>query len=80
MQEAIQEKLKSYFESATGSAPAYDENLFDRGALDSFGVVEFLAFLEKELGAEIRLEDITMENFSTVERIAALVTESGGHA
>jgi acyl carrier protein len=79
MNETIQDKLKAYFETASGLKPSSDENLFDRGALDSFGVVEFLAFLEKELNAEIRLEDITMDNFSTVERIAGLVAESGGH-
>jgi acyl carrier protein len=80
MLELIQKRIARYFEAATGEAPAPGENLFDHGALDSFGVVEFLAFLEKDLNAEIRLDEITLDNFSTIERISTLVMESGGHA
>lgn len=70
----IKEKLKSYFKEYSDYQPEDDEDLFESGTLDSFGIVEFLTFLQEELHADVEIEDITMENFSTLNKIIELIS------
>jgi acyl carrier protein len=70
--------LKEHFQATVGFTPENGDNLFEKGALDSFGVVEFLNFLESRFGAQIPIEDITESNFSTVEAISELIRRQGG--
>jgi acyl carrier protein len=72
--------LKSHFQDTSGFVPDDGDNLFEKGVLDSFGVVEFLNFLEARFGVQIQIEDITEANFSTVEAIANLIEKQGGGA
>lgn len=53
--------------------PSADTDLFDSGALDSMAFVELLAQLEGEFGVEVALADIAMDNFRSIERIAAFI-------
>lgn len=69
----MMQKIRKYFQETSDYSPDYHENLFESGALDSFGIVEFLTFLEEKAGAQIELEDITMENFSTIDTICKLI-------
>jgi acyl carrier protein len=69
----IKKDLISYFQDSAGFLPGEEDNLFEKGALDSFGVVEFLNFLEKRFGIQVPLEDITETNFSTVDSVADLI-------
>ncbi|TPV94242.1 MAG: acyl carrier protein [Myxococcales bacterium FL481] len=48
-----------------------DAELFSSGTIDSFAMVELLAFLEEQTGARLGPEDISIDNFDTVERILA---------
>lgn len=43
-----------------------DANLFDTGVLDSAGLLECIAFLERRFGIEIPDEDLLPENFSSI--------------
>jgi len=70
--------LKDHFQATGGFTPEDSDNLFEKGALDSFGVVEFLNFLESRFGTQIPIEDITEANFSTVEAISELIRKQGG--
>ncbi|HEU5319766.1 MAG TPA: acyl carrier protein [Methylomirabilota bacterium] len=54
---------------------ADDESLVERGVLDSLGIFELVAFLEERFGVRVPDEDITPENFRTIEDIGRLVTE-----
>jgi acyl carrier protein len=74
----IKNVLKGHFQATAGFSPEDGDNLFEKGALDSFGVVEFLNFLESEFSAQIPIEDITEANFSTVEAISELILRQGG--
>lgn len=55
-----------------------DQPLFSSGLLDSLGHVRLLAFIEKHFSVTIRLDEITLENFDTVDRIAAFVAAKKG--
>ncbi len=74
----IKADLKSHFQTVAGFTPEDGDNLFEKGALDSFGVVEFLTFLESRFGVTVPVEEITEANFSTVDAIAFLVQKSLG--
>ena len=54
-----------------------DANLIHQGLIDSMGVMKLSTFLEKRFGIEIELEDITAENFETLEQVSRLITRSG---
>ena len=69
----IKQKIEEYFRKNSDYVPEENEDLFEGGVLDSYGVVDFLTFLEEELNANINIEDITMENFSTIEKITSLI-------
>lgn len=43
--------------------------LFSSGALDSVAMLNLILFVERETGAEIRAEDVTLENFDTAASI-----------
>lgn len=44
--------------------------LFERGRIDSLQLLHLLAFVEKRRGIEIPEEQIVMDRFATVRRIA----------
>jgi acyl carrier protein len=62
--------------SAAPLAP--DEDLLGGGLLDSLGVMSLVFFIERELGVRVPPEDVTIENFQTLERIDAYVARRRG--
>jgi acyl carrier protein len=50
-----------------------DENLLSKGIVDSHGVMELVGFLEQRYGITVGDEDLTPENFESVQRIEAFV-------
>ena len=54
-------------------APAIDTDLFDSGVLDSLAFVEVLLRLEQEFGVTVSLDDLELDNFRTLDRIAQFV-------
>jgi acyl carrier protein len=53
--------------------PTTELNLFEAGALDSLRLVELLLYLERDLGVTVSFEDVELERFQSVARIAAFV-------
>ena len=53
--------------------PLLDTDLIDTGLVDSLTFVEFLAQLEQEFGVQVSLEDLEIDHFRTIARIAAFV-------
>lgn len=47
------------------------------GAVDSLGVIRITQYIEDELGIEVDPLDVTLENFQTVERMAAYLDRQG---
>lgn len=54
-------------------------DLFGEGILDSFGMLDMLAALEAKFGVAITNEDLTWQNFHSVEKITTLFKKSHRH-
>lgn len=50
-----------------------DENLLLSGLIDSLGVFELIAFLEKSFGLTIPLDEVVLENFTSINTIDVYV-------
>ncbi len=61
-----------------GGSLSRDQDLLAAEVLDSLGITELVAFLEAKFGISIDDEDLTPENFRTVDGIAAFVSRKGG--
>jgi acyl carrier protein len=58
--------------------PSRETDLFETGALDSMAFVELLALLEEEFGVAVSLDEIDIDSFRSIERIAAFVAGRNG--
>lgn len=54
-------------------ALAPEEDLLGSGLLDSLGVMQLVWFIETEFGVQVPPEDVTIDNFQSVDRIATYV-------
>jgi acyl carrier protein len=52
----------------------HDDDLLALGVIDSHGIVELVAFLERRFGVSVADEDLTPENFSSIASIARFLT------
>jgi acyl carrier protein len=50
-----------------------DEPLFSSGAIDSFGVLELIAFLEKQFGIVIDIQRYQLQHFDTIPSILKVI-------
>ena len=66
----ISEELLGQTQGA-GRPIAPDEDLLGSGLVDSLGIMSIVFFVEQELGLKIPAEDVTIENFETLETIDA---------
>ena len=64
-------KLKSHLEEGgAGKLIDINDNLFELGVIDSFGLIKLVLFIEKELSVNIDLEDLDENNFSSIDKIS----------
>jgi len=67
-----QQRIKAVIQKiAAGEAvnPTPTEELFETGVLDSFGLPDLVAALEKEFSVSIPDSDLRPKNFSSIEQI-----------
>jgi D-alanine--poly(phosphoribitol) ligase subunit 2 len=50
-----------------------NSHLFEEHILDSFGLIQLVGEIDSEFSININSEDLTIQNFSTIQNIAALV-------
>jgi acyl carrier protein len=65
--------IADFFESELGlEAGTYqdDELLFSSGRLDSFGLIDVMAFVEKKLGRRLKTAETTLANFDSVTKLS----------
>jgi acyl carrier protein len=75
VEETILEFIRTRFRAAIGRTTLdRDTTLFSSGIVDSFGVLELIAFIEERFGIDIDPARHQLEEFDTVAKIAALVT------
>jgi methoxymalonate biosynthesis acyl carrier protein len=62
-----------FFDTLNIEAPSIDADLFETGVLDSLAFVELLLRLEREFGLAISVDDLEVENFKSIARIAEFI-------
>lgn len=50
-----------------------DENLFESGIVNSLFAIQLTTFVEKAFGIEVGMDDLEMENFSSLDAATAFV-------
>jgi len=69
--EVLHAQLRAFFsEQLSVEISSVDADLIQTGILDSLALVELLAYIEKEFGTEISLDDIGIEDFHSIAKIA----------
>lgn len=71
---ALHERIATLFiERLHTEVPATDTDLFETGILDSLRFVELLAALEESFGVRVSVEELEIDDFRTLSRIAEFV-------
>jgi methoxymalonate biosynthesis acyl carrier protein len=66
------ERIATLFsEQMDVAVTSVDTDLFDGGILDSLAFVDLLARLEEKFGIRVAIEDLEIENFRSIAKIAA---------
>ena len=55
-----------------------DQDLLISGLVDSLGVVRMLNFIEQSMDIKVPPEDVTLENFQTVQNITSYLSQHNG--
>lgn len=69
MQENEIFKALTEYLQRTGKSFEPDTDLFESDVLDSMGVLELVAFVEEELGILLDQDDLTINNFRSLNQI-----------
>ena len=75
----MRDRIRNFIveELLDGRSVDHSDDLLLSGILDSLGVMRLVAFLEEEFAKPVPPEDVTIENFSTIEAIAAYIGQNG---
>jgi acyl carrier protein len=72
--EVLHAQFKAFFsEKLSVEVSSIDTDLVQTGILDSLALVELLAYIEKEFETEISLDDVGIEDFHSIAKIAEYV-------
>jgi acyl carrier protein len=72
--ETLHAQFRAFFsEKLSVEVSSVDTDLVQTGILDSLALVELLTYIEEEFEAEISLEDIGIEDFLSIAKIAEYV-------
>jgi acyl carrier protein len=63
----------TFLENRTDIALTESTNLIDEGILDSLGIFTVVSFLEEHFKIPVGYDEVTLDNFETVQAIASLV-------
>jgi acyl carrier protein len=73
----IADRIKGFiveaFPLARTRGVGHGDDLLAAGIVDSLGVLDVVAFVEREFSVTVNDEDLSPENFRSIERLAALV-------
>lgn len=53
----------------------FDTSFISEGLIDSMGIAELVAYIESEFGIKVQQHEITMENFDSINKLAAYVRQ-----
>ena len=66
---SIEEQLVEYFKENGGEEVELETPLVEDGIIDSMGVIELISFIKTTYNIEIDMDDLTIDNFATVNDI-----------
>mgnify|MGYP001222818032 CR=1 FL=1 len=69
----IEQELISYFRDITSEEVLCETQLIENRIIDSMGVLELLAFIDMKYDLNLDMEDLTIENFATINNIKNLI-------
>jgi acyl carrier protein len=64
---------QTFVEALSIQVPSVETDLVETGLLDSLALVELLFAVEQRFGVDLSLGELDIENFRSVERIAAFL-------
>lgn len=71
---SIQEQIYNFlYEKNPQAELTYDTELFKSGVVNSLFALEIVIFVETTFGIRLKRKDVKLENFESINRIAALV-------
>jgi acyl carrier protein len=76
---SVKSGIRDFVGRASNDRPlGDDEDIFAAGFVNSLFAMELVTFVEGTFGITIESEDLDLDNFRTVSRIADLVTRKAG--
>ncbi|MCX4243034.1 phosphopantetheine-binding protein [Paraliomyxa miuraensis] len=76
MSQTIEQIVSEFLQRRTAVARiSRTEHLFETGIVNSLFLLELLSFLELRFDITVSMDDLDLEGFSTIERIASFVDE-----
>lgn len=76
---SVEERIAGLFETRMGvRVPSAETDLFETGVLDSLGFVDLLVGLEQEFGITTTVDELELEAFRSIARIADFVLRRNG--
>jgi acyl carrier protein len=76
---AVRERIAGFFRAKLNlDIPSAEVDLFETGALDSLAFVELLLLLEQAFGVRVSIDELEIEKFRSIERIAEFVMTRNG--
>lgn len=56
-----------------------DTSFLDEGIVDSTGILELVAFIEKEFGIRVADDELVPDNLDSIARVAAFIEKKSGY-
>ena len=61
--------IERYLSRSKGARLSDEDSFLERGIIDSIGVIELAAFIQKRYGIKIKPPEIIPENFDTLDNL-----------
>jgi len=66
---------KNLLFSDNGFTYADDASFLEEGIIDSLGVMELVLFIEEKFGVKVKDEELTPDNFDSVNKLASYIQD-----
>jgi acyl carrier protein len=74
----VQKQLIGYFKEKSDTSVDSKTLLLEEKVIDSMGVMELIAFIESKFGVEFTDDDLTVDNFKTIDSIMSVIMSKAG--
>jgi acyl carrier protein len=74
-EELIKHIYENYPTAKAFSPLPLDKSLLEIGALDSFGIIELVSFIESKWSIQIYDSELTMERFGGINKMASVIRQ-----